>query len=115
MKYNNYVRDCCGNIFKIISVDEDIYTVKENGEEFKVSLEELDPYKSADKLIGLVEPFDYVNGMLVIGLGYDEVYGDYVYGYNENGDEIQYFNNQIQNIVTKDKFENNAYFAALDM
>lgn len=112
MKINDYVRDYSGNIFRIKSIDNDIYIIEENDEELKVSLEELDPYKCSDKPIKLVECGDYVNGMKVVSIGYDPVTedyscGDFVYGYDESGfeGEQRYYNEEIQSIVTKEKFE----------
>lgn len=113
MKIGDYVRSSWGTISKIIE-----YTPYEDDECFGITLEDEtntfykhqwqfdNDYKVSSNIIDLIEVGDYVNGMQVTRICFDED-GERIL--NLSNCILELMNDDIKSIVTKEMFEEMEY------
>lgn len=106
MKVGDYVRTRQGNIFKW---EKYMTTVKDNCREVDspyIYINQNDIIKSSPNIIDLIEVGDFVNGMQVTRICFDED-GERIL--NLSNCILELMNDDIKSIITKEQFESMEY------
>lgn len=108
MKVGDYVRTRQGNIFKW---DKYMTTTKEECREVDspyIYINQNDIIKSSPNIIDLIEVGDYVNGYKVDGLDLGTT-GEKIRLHTDSYDNLDFNNNEIKSIVTREQFSQMEY------